>query len=421
MSAATHAALLAWTRAALSRPVVPPALAADAVDWTEFARLAETNRVAPLLFRALKEAPGGTAAPPETLAALRAAYLRSLAVATHMGAELAAVAGVFRRRGVRLVVLRGLALGDRLYGDSALRPFTDVDLLVARDDLPRARECMEAAGCALAGDGPAARHLERYHLHLGYRHRSSGALFELHWALDHRYTPFAIPYPELLAAARETEAAGARFLTLAPSHDFLANAVHAAKHAWFLPFVEDSAELRRRLLAEGSLIHLCDLVRAAAIRDACPDWPALVTEARDWNVARELAAVLRALHRLWPGAVPDEPRLALGEPRVGVGERLVVRALDPDRNRERSLLTRLRPGTIFRPIRALDLLRYLAPGRAYLRHRYGCRTALGAALRAALHPFVAAGELTGNALAWRRASTLASGSCRAGGTARRAP
>lgn len=377
------------------------------LDWPQVLRRATHNRIAPLMFRTLRERAGDLPVPADTLADLRSSYLRSMNVATRVTAELGPVVERFRAAGIPLVLLRGLAAGTTLYGDPALRPFTDVDLLILRQDLPRARQCMEAAGCVAADGTLGPAYFETYHLHVTYRHRASGAMFELHWALDHRYVPFTIPYASIIASAREIAIGDVKVCIPCPTHDLLTQAVHAAKHAYFLPFLDDDASLLRRVIDEGCLMHFCDIARAAAGHGGELDWDRIVEESRIWNVRREFSVVLRTTERLFPGWVPGDVMGRLERLAPSWIERAAFRALDrtPMRDAEKgskrpSRIAALRARPMFRPVRVLDLLRYMNPGPQFIRHRYRCRTATH--LFRVAHPLVAAAELAGHAAACLR-------------------
>ena len=397
--------LIDWCRAA---PASRSA-SCNGMDWPRLLRRAESNRVGPLLFRTLKETPNAPAVPPDILAAFRSSYLRGVDVAARVTAELGPVSERFRAAGVPLVLLRGLSAGTILYGDTALRPFTDVDLLIVRQDLPRARECMESAGCVTAEGELGPAYFEKYHLHASYRHKASGALFELHWALDHRYVPFTIPYESIVASAQETDIGGVQIRTPCPEQDLLANAIHTAKHAYFLPFLDDDESLLRRVIDEGCLLHFCDIARAAAAHGGELNWNRVIETGRGWNVMRELSAVFRTTELLFPGSLPAEVLGHLERLAPSWIERAAFRALDHDatgnakdgpKRPARAPALRVRP--MFRPVRVLDLLRYVNPGAQFLRHRYRCRSHAATLLFRVAHPFVAAAELTGNAVACLR-------------------
>src|SRR4030042_3653501 len=104
----------------------------DAPDWPRIVRRAAEDGVIPLVYRALKEF--GDLIPREVLDGLRpyyyrgtARYLRLLAILQPAVLELAG-------RGFRFAFTKGIRLAESVYGDFALRPFADVDLLVHPGD-----------------------------------------------------------------------------------------------------------------------------------------------------------------------------------------------------------------------------------------------------------------------------------------------
>ena len=407
--------LLDWCRVAPVSLSIASAARYDGIDWPRLLRRAESNRVGPLLFRNLREAPNAPAIPATILAALRSSYLRSMNVATRVATELGPIAHSFRAASIPMILLRGLSVGTTLYGDTALRPFTDVDLLILRRDLPSARRCMESTGCEIADDGLAPAYFEKYHLHTTYRHKPSGVVFELHWALDHRYVPFTIPYESIVALSREVNIDGARICVPCPEHDLLANAVHVAKHAYFLAFLAASDDPMLWVIDEGRLIHLCDIALATEGCGGALNWKYIMETSRVWNVARELSVVLRTADRLFPECIPTEVTGRLELPTLSWGERTAFRLLargiyrDGQAGPMRPRFAALRARPLFRPVRALDLLRYVNPGPQFLRNRYACRSRAATLLFRVVHPLVAAGELVSNAMAYLRRSSDTSG------------
>jgi hypothetical protein len=121
--------------------------------------------------------------------------------------------------GIQAVVLKGLPLAERLYGDAGHRASTDVDLWVTPREAPEAQRALEALGLR-----PARRH-EPHHIAL---HGTEG-LVELH------VYPIA-PFGEVVSGgplrdrALEAQAGGHRYLRLAPDDELLYLAVHATNH-----------------------------------------------------------------------------------------------------------------------------------------------------------------------------------------------
>jgi hypothetical protein len=87
-----------------------------------------------------------------------------------------------RTCGIDLIVLKGTTFADRLYADPALRPFSDIDLLVPEAVVADARRRMAAFGLI-----PAAQNTEKYEAHYAeekWVHPTlEGLLIELHWDL----------------------------------------------------------------------------------------------------------------------------------------------------------------------------------------------------------------------------------------------
>jgi hypothetical protein len=69
------------------------------------------------------------------------------------GAQLGEILTAFARAGVAVIVLKGPALASEHYPDPALRPFTDLDLLVRRHDRDRAIDVLSAVGYVHASPG----------------------------------------------------------------------------------------------------------------------------------------------------------------------------------------------------------------------------------------------------------------------------
>ncbi len=56
------------------------------------------------------------------------------------------IARSFQKRGLPFVVLKGAEFADRLYPEPAMRGFTDIDLMVSRDVLPKIAEVLKSLG-----------------------------------------------------------------------------------------------------------------------------------------------------------------------------------------------------------------------------------------------------------------------------------
>ena len=110
---------------ALGREVESPTTA----DWRRVHAVARAERLAALAWsRAGKQI--RRVAPPEVVGRWRAESVAAAELADRQRQALLAIADAVARSGEKLLVLKGLPLADRLYGDAAVRVSCDIDLLV---------------------------------------------------------------------------------------------------------------------------------------------------------------------------------------------------------------------------------------------------------------------------------------------------
>jgi hypothetical protein len=146
-------------------------------NWEILLGLAEQNGVLPLVYQTL------LALGADMPGFFRDAAQECRAAAESLGAELEALLRDFARNGIEVLPLKGPALALALYGDVALRQSNDVDLLVRRDDFPRAEALL--LGWGFTALGAPSEHDRRF-LH-------GGLLVELHFELaSPRFFPFDI-------------------------------------------------------------------------------------------------------------------------------------------------------------------------------------------------------------------------------------
>jgi hypothetical protein len=149
------------------------------------------------------------------------------------------------RHGIPVVPLKGPVLAERLYADPALRPSTDLDLLVADADFDRAAAALEELGYTL-DRGWTAAYQRRHHHHVSL-HRPRGPAVELHHRAVSGFGTF-LPGEDLISRARPfVTATGATALVLSAEDELLYLCLHAAGHLFQrLGWLEDVALLLER-------------------------------------------------------------------------------------------------------------------------------------------------------------------------------
>lgn len=122
--------------------------------------------------------------PPQLARRLASSYLQNRARAIILLSEAARIAPEFEKRGIPCIPLKGAALAEDLYGDPAMRPMHDVDLLVPTTALTDAREIMLAGGYHEEAGDLRAGFEEEFRSELSfYRTSPHPCRVEIHWGL----------------------------------------------------------------------------------------------------------------------------------------------------------------------------------------------------------------------------------------------
>jgi hypothetical protein len=225
--------------------------------------------------------------------------------ALRMQRRLLTVLAALDEAGVPAMAFKGPALAEQFYGDSTLRVFVDLDLLVPAAAVAPAREAVLGLGYAdkhAFGAVPVERLLEVMQEVVLVDPRG-GPTVELHWREGPRFAPHSLAAEELARRRAEVTLLRRPVPTLCLADAVLLVAVHAATHDWgrledvaaFAAGLRslspaDQAELEQRARALGCSRRLhVGVLLAVALADARPGrelWRA----SRGDGAARRLAA-----------------------------------------------------------------------------------------------------------------------------------
>lgn len=142
------------------------------------------------------------------------------------GAVMSAVLAALERAGIAALPLKGVALGEAIYGDPGLRFAGDLDLLVHPADLPEALRVLQEQGYGASADLPWENGLPLLHYALPPERRNLPPL-ELHWRIHWIEAGFS---QDILARAAPA-AGGGR--SLQPADDLAALLLFYARNSFF--------------------------------------------------------------------------------------------------------------------------------------------------------------------------------------------
>lgn len=103
-------------------------------NWDGLVAEIIARQTAPLFLKKLPLLTNRNLIPADAITKLQQAYYRSLSRGMVLYSTFEKVAEAFCIAGIQVVVLKGIYLSEWLYGDIALRQFSDMDLLVKKED-----------------------------------------------------------------------------------------------------------------------------------------------------------------------------------------------------------------------------------------------------------------------------------------------
>ncbi len=196
-------------------------------------------------------------------------------------------------------MLKGLSLSVNIYGDPAMRPGGDIDLLMRRDQVTQSLVILDEMGLGrwwpnLLDDA----YYDRHHLHQQRCSQDLRIWFEPHWALDHPYTLLTIDYEALMDRTTPGSCWVSRFVSCSPRTSCSAWPSTWSNTRSICPASSVDPIWRGIILADGMLVNYLDAAEVIKVHAETLDWSQAVTVAKQFrsgrNPGRCAAGVLRS-------------------------------------------------------------------------------------------------------------------------------
>jgi hypothetical protein len=267
------------------------------IDWNYLLDLALRHNCLPLLYRSLEAV--APAVVPETIRTELKKHIQVIIQGNLFHArELLHLLGLFKQHGIQVLPYKGSVLAASVYGDLALRPSNDLDILVHERDILQAMDLLISSGyeilrpSMIADEQKSRQSFSVQNLvknspwayQLVLWHRERRVVVELHWRVMPKYI---FPNgPEELWEDLEPIFLGAVTVhSFAPENLLWFLCVHGTKHQW------------------ERLIWLCDI--AELIR-AYPNlnWGRVDMQASKLGIERRLYLGLLLANRMLKAPIP---------------------------------------------------------------------------------------------------------------------
>jgi hypothetical protein len=221
------------------------ALVQQDIDWTYLNDLAEHHQVMPLLYRNLNATCAG-AVPEPALNHLRRFFYANAMTGALLSEELVQILNLFTANNIVVAPYKGPALAASVYGDVVFRTVGDLDVLVRRRDVEKARELLLSRRYRSTLTDEQEKMRLDVHYHLDFMSADGHAFVELHWALTPKYWAIDLDLDSLEDPLESVSLAGKTVPNLPQRELFLILCAHGAKHYWTqLRWLCDIAELLR--------------------------------------------------------------------------------------------------------------------------------------------------------------------------------
>lgn len=250
------------------------------IDWGYLFQIALPHRVMPLLYRSL-QAVCPEAVPQIALKKLRYYFHANDALNLFLTKELLRLLRVFEAYEIPAIPYKGPVLAACVYGNVALRQFSDLDILVRERDYQRAQHLLVMQEYRL---------MKEYDWESTFVAAGGRVVVDLHKEMTERDFPSPLDFECLSGRLQRIVLAGAEVPNLSPEDTLLMLAIQITKDAG------------------GSNFHLAKICDIAELLRVYPrlDWAQCLKQARRLGCLRMLLYSLGLANNLLGAALPKE-------------------------------------------------------------------------------------------------------------------
>ena len=202
--------------------------------------------------------------------------------------ELLRLLDLFRGHGIRALPFKGPVLAAAAYGNLSLRHFGDLDILMPREDILKAKDVLLERGYQPTLQLSATEERVRLQAHHDYTfcRSSDGVVIEIQWGITQDCFSFPFAFEDLWDRREDISLSGVKVETLRLEDLLLILCVHGAKHRW------------------TQLKWICDIAEIVRAYQGKIDWERLMSQAGALGGERMLLLGLFLAHDLLGAVLP---------------------------------------------------------------------------------------------------------------------
>jgi hypothetical protein len=289
------------------------------LDWGIFLQKVRENGVSSIVYSRLNEIKEDCSnIPSDVFEELKKDYYLNATKNTLIFEELGKVLEEFKKSGLKVIVLKGAALAEKVYGNIALRPMSDIDLLVKEEDMMHVNKQL-----MLLGYSPADASVDdidfssAYLTSLDYRSPEENSVsFHIHWHFVNSTIPNEtyiknIKMEDVWKDAENTKIAGIEALVMSPHHLL----IHLSEHAL------------RVTHSLSKLSFLCDINEAVNFYQDRLDWSRVIDETYTFNLEKMVYLSLFFSAKFLAAPIPEDVLSSIKPKRFSCWEKIFMKAV----------------------------------------------------------------------------------------------
>jgi hypothetical protein len=262
-------------------------LAVANLDWPQLASVSYAQGIAPLVYHSLVQSDAVGLVPIAVAQMLRSSYYANAARNALLYNDLKELLIAFEEEKIDVIVLKGAALAETVYPHRALRPMSDVDLLVRKHQLSKVESKLLDMGYLLEGGEQTKEFYLEHRYHWVFTKRPDVSI-EIHWHIKRPTSPFRIDIDGLWERAQQSAIAGVDVLVVSPEDLLLHLCQHTHKHNLI-----------------GGIRPLCDIAETTKYFGDKIDWTKIANISSAWGMEAGCYLVLSLATELLDAPVPN--------------------------------------------------------------------------------------------------------------------
>ena len=280
------------------------------IDWDYLTESATRHGTMPLLFRSLNSLPSSMVPGPQ-LRDVGRHFVSNAVRSRKLIREMFRILDIFASQGIVGLPYKGPVLSASAYGDPTLRISGDLDILIRREDVPKAMDLLISDGFCFHDKAIGRERFDpRSNYHLELTHHGDRPPVELHWKFSDDLD-FPIDPAQWFEALDSQQVAGRRVGVLPPEKTLIGLCLHGTKDLW------------------NRLILVADISEFIRYRPEL-DWQCLLGLATTPDALRMLSIALLLARDLMEVDLPEDVSRIIDADRVAknFSERIAGRLID---------------------------------------------------------------------------------------------